>query len=493
MNSRHEPAIPLHGSVRLVTDALWCLVVLALGVLFVSGAIVKSQDEARGMFGVNLDTTAGHLQISPSPGFESASVLRPNERVLEINGVPIAAGTSVNRAVEMTSTQDTLSLRVQDTAGTTRNITLVRVPRYPNDLGISSQAISLYLIFWDVLLVASYFGLGILLFLRKSDDGLALLVSLSLILLALRVTTEVMLGFRFAGAWDDTVGNVFLYVGVASFPFLFALFPNGKFFPAWTRYYVVFGLAYAILVILAPTSSNDSNLYPWRWLTDILFVSVGVVAQVSRYRRVSTPLEKQQTKWLIFGIVISLLIYYGYLITFVFVLPNTGSRLIMTRYQFFAQPLFVLGVMAVSLTFAFSILRYRLWDIDVIIRRTLTYTLVTGLLLVVFMLSVILLQRVFALLTGGSQNELVTVLSTLAIAALFVPLRNRIQSEIDKRFNRRKYNAQQVLTDFAKTVRDETNLENLTARLMQVVDETMQPASVSVWLNRDKHKPHLHN
>lgn len=89
-------------------------------------------------------------------------------------------------------------------------------------------------------------------------------------------------------------------------------------------------------------------------------------------------------------------------------------------------------------------------------------------------------------MTGGEQNEIVTVISTLGIAALFVPLRIKIQEIIDRRFYRKKYDAQQVLSDFAKTVRDETDLEKLTARLMQVVDETMQPKSVSVWLKKGK-------
>lgn len=140
--------------------------------------------------------------------------------------------------------------------------------------------------------------------------------------------------------------------------------------------------------------------------------------------------------------------------------------------------------LAVPVTVAIAILRYRLWDIDILIRRTATYTLVVALLAIVYFSSVILLQQIFSALTGLGQNEIVTVLSTLTIAALFVPLRNRIQNVIDRRFNRKKYDAQRVLQDFANTVRDETDLEKLTGRLMQVVDETMQPKSVSMWLKR---------
>src|SRR5581483_4269991 len=121
-------------------------------------------------------------------------------------------------------------------------------------------------------------------------------------------------------------------------------------------------------------------------------------------------------------------------------------------------------------------------DIDFLIRRTLTYSIVTALLLMVYFASVILLQQAVATVTGSQQNELVTVLSTLAIAALFVPLRNRIQNAIDRRFNRQRYDAQKVLNQFATTVRDETDLEKLTGSLIDVVNETMQPRSVSLWL-----------
>ena len=140
-----------------------------------------------------------------------------------------------------------------------------------------------------------------------------------------------------------------------------------------------------------------------------------------------------------------------------------------------------LGFVALPISIGFAILRYRLWDIDVLIRKTLTYAIVAALLAAVYFGSVILLQRVFATLSG-QQSEIITVFSTLAIAALFVPLRNRIQGIIDRRFYRKKYDAQAVLQQFSVTVRDEMDLEKLTRSLMSVVNETMQPRSTSIWL-----------
>jgi len=127
-----------------------------------------------------------------------------------------------------------------------------------------------------------------------------------------------------------------------------------------------------------------------------------------------------------------------------------------------------------------AITRYRLFDIDIIIRRTLVYSILTLTLGFVYVGCIVVSRTFVAPLTGGSDVAIVA--STLAIAALFTPLRRRIQNLIDKRFYRRKYDAAKVLAAFAATARDETDLERLTGELLRVVDETMQPEFVGLWL-----------
>ena len=140
-----------------------------------------------------------------------------------------------------------------------------------------------------------------------------------------------------------------------------------------------------------------------------------------------------------------------------------------------------LGFAILGISLATAILRYRLYDINVIIRKTLLYGLLTGLLALVYFGSVVLLQTIFEAITGEG-SPVVIVISTLLIAALFAPLRRRLQVSIDRRFFRRKYDAQRVLAQFAQTAQAEVQLETLTADLQHVVEETMQPESLSLWL-----------
>jgi hypothetical protein len=158
----------------------------------------------------------------------------------------------------------------------------------------------------------------------------------------------------------------------------------------------------------------------------------------------------------------------------------TISGAIGALYDILLIPLIFLIQLVVPATFLLAITRSRLWDVDIIIRKTLQYSLLTGLLVLLYVALVVLVQLLFG--QAISNSPLLLTLSTLLILVFFNPLRRWAQEFIDRRFYRQKYNARRVLERFAETARDETNKEALTAELREVIQETLRPEDLSIWM-----------
>jgi hypothetical protein len=216
---------------------------------------------------------------------------------------------------------------------------------------------------------------------------------------------------------------------------------------------------------------------------DVLAVPTNIVFQVCTVAqflallvrwRSSGPVERLQLKWVVYGVALAA----ASALVVEVVLANLAPVLYLT-----GTAVFSIVVLVIPAGIGVAILRYRLYDIDVVINRTLVYGSLTAMLALVYLGGVAVLQRLLAPVTG-QDSQLAIVASTLAIAALFSPLRRRIQSFIDRRFYRRKYDAAKTLEAFSAKLRNETDLEALNNDLVGVVRETMAPAHVSLWLRR---------
>jgi len=316
---------------------------------------------------------------------------------------------------------------------------------------------------------------------RRSDDRMAMLVALMLVTFGSVILTS---SVPVSPSPLSVLNECLFFLAVTLFVLVFLLFPTGQFVPRWTRWTFVVSLAVEVPTLFFPLAPFTLKIY-----ADSLgyFLLIGEVAlvvavQLYRYRRVSSPLERQQTKWVVFGLAVPMTVYIGGTVLYLIfpALANPSSPY-GAPYQLALNAISIFLLLLIPLSFGFAMLRSRLWEIDVLINRTLVYSTLTASLALVYVGLVIGLQ---ALLRGiiSQDSSVAIAISTLAIAALFQPLRRRIQQVIDRRFYRRKYDAAKTVAAFSATLRQEVDLEQLREHLLAVVQETMQPAHVSLWL-----------
>ena len=353
--------------------------------------------------------------------------------------------------------------------------------------GLSLQFYALYITSLSIIFVLFFFAIGVIIAWRKSDDWMSLLVSITLIILGTVNQTDYQ---QLASIYPITeLPGDLLHFLFTILPFLVVfLFPNGRFVPHWIRWVTLLVFLFAVGGSFFPASPLNTQNLPGTVnivLVLLLFLSV-IFAQIYRFVRISTLIERQQTKWVILGIATTF-IYFIALDIFGALNPDiTQARSI---GFLLAEASYFIAFLIVPLSIAFSILRYRLWDIDLLIKRTLVYSTLTAILALIYFGCVVLLQHLVNGVTGQvGQSPLIIVASTLAIAAVFHPLRRRIQKIIDKRFYRRQYDLQKVLAAFSDTLRSEVDLNQLREHLVAVVQETMQPAHVSLWLRSPAHQ-----
>ena len=355
------------------------------------------------------------------------------------------------------------------------------------DLGLSTGSFAAYSVTMDVLFAVVCGTVAALIFLRRSDDRMALLASLALLTFGTATFTFSMAALAAQHpAWEIPVAFLH-FLGAASFGLFLYLFPDGRFVPRWTRWMGLVWIAWQLAEHLFPSWVSDPNAWQAGTETVVWLGALGtaIYSQIYRYRQSSNSVQRQQIKWVVFGISAALAGFLGIQLTLGTSgpgAPTSPGELVayLLGYTFVGY----LVVLLIPLSIGIAVLRYHLFDIDVLINRTLVYGSLTATLVALYFGGIILLQRVFVVLTG-QKSTLAVVASTLLIAALFNPLRRRVQAFVDRRFYRRKYDAAKTLEAFSAKLRSETDLDALSEDLVGVARRTMQPEHVSLWLRPD--------
>lgn len=350
-------------------------------------------------------------------------------------------------------------------------------------LGFSPGAHAAYNLAVELLGALGFFALAGLIFWRCSTSAPAIGISAILVafgaalpgtsyaLISNQPIWQIAPGFLQALGWMSML--VFAWV-----------FPNGRFVPRFTRLLLVpwavwvFGFfAFAGTLTHARPVAIAVSYAGW-----IAWFGTGVGAQVYRYQRVSMPRERQQTKWVVLGFAGALAGALAASVQSVLSLTTGQASSNSILYEGAAVLLLNLSALLIPLTIAIAILRHNLYDIDRLINRTLVYATLTVALAAVYGASVLVLQLLLqVVLPRQSTPPLVLVISTLLIAALFQPLRARVQRTIDRRFYRQRYDASATIARFGATLRTRVNFADISADLLDVASQTMRPEHVSLW------------
>jgi hypothetical protein len=346
-----------------------------------------------------------------------------------------------------------------------------------HQLGLSLSSYATFTLVLTLITALVCFLLSGVIFWRKSDDWMALLVALTEVVSGMLFVTYALQESHASWQWLAIVSNVF---GHALQLLLASLFPTGKFVPRWSGWIAVGWIIWSVLFFTV------LHHLPFAYHTLALVSGLACVllAQIYRYRYASSPMQRQQIRWVVLGGCLAIVMVIVLAVPNLF-FPSPGQAGSLYRL-FVSGPADMVAALLIALSLGLAILKSRLWDIDIIINRTLVYGSLTALLSVLYFGLIFSLQ---ALLRGliNQTNAVAVVVSTVVIYALFHPLRRRIQNSIDRRFYRRKYDAAKVVAAFSNTLRQEVDLDQLREHLLAVVQETMQPTHVSLWLRPTEH------
>jgi hypothetical protein len=391
----------------------------------------------------------------------------------------------------------------------TLTVFIVAIPAYLKQLGSPVEFHAGYGIALDVVQVAVFCLAAAAIFWLKSNERMAVFVSTALLTFGVAIVPWLDMLETSQSGWRWPALLV-RGLGLGLTLIVLYTFPDGQFVPRWTRPLAFIWVGWLLSWVLFPTPTvifdRDDLSLPLRLLAflipsdDSTFLAMlqsmrvfslylvllcwfgsGVFAQIYRYTRVSTPLQRQQTKWVVFGLTAAFVGYFGFQLLSLLLPPLHQPGSTRLFYHVIGKPLSVLLMLLMPLSIGISILRRRLWDIDPIIQSTMIYTTLTGTLALVYLGCVFLFQWLFRALTG-QQSDIAIVISTLASAAVVQPLRRRLQDFIDRRFYRERVDFRRTIIHFSREVRTIIDLQELLRILVQRTTDLLHITHGAVFL-----------
>ena len=426
----------LRGRKLLLARVVYVVLAALLLGLLIAGLPTRLVELSSGTTGIGFSyNRRGEPVLSPIAGMPAAVAgIQQGDVLLAVNGVPVVPWTwrtDINGRLAGPVDSET-TFTVRSAGGSISTYTIVRGKRALQQAGIPPALYSPYLVGLDILFVLGFCIPAFVIAWRRSDDWLALLASAALILVAVSNTGEYSALVTAQPQWRSVLNVAnFLYTPVLVL--LLCVFPTGKFVPRRSRWLFAAAIIWGLLLQL-PQPAN-----PWAWpfssgqVIDVAIYGLGLFAQIYRYRHVSNHQEKQQTKWVVFGMAIALVAEYAYWLPLFLVPALQEPTVAAYRYQLLGQTISYMGLLLIPLTVSISILRYHLYDIDIVINRTLVYVPLTAILAGLMAALVTGSQKAMVAMTG-STSDIATIVSTIVVVAAFTPIRERLQAFVDKRF-----------------------------------------------------------
>ncbi len=406
----------------------WCAVLVGLAALFAAGVPASYRLLGSGTVGVLLTLDPeGRVVLDPIAGRPAeAAGVRAGDVLLAVDGEPVAVSTAA-QAVDLLlgAPGDPVTLTVGRGDGRAAELRVVRAHAAAERLGISPRTYALVLVVAGVLFVAAYLVPAGIIALRRPDNWVAALVWLTLMLIAV-FNSRASAALTFGGGPLGTALAAAYQVAVL---LVLLTFPDGRLAPRWALWYLPVGLAWIAFKVSPLPASQALLASPFWVLVDFIVFGTAVAAQVVRFGRSTDPAARQQTKWLVYGLVTAFLVQYAYHIP----LELVGTLQGRSVFEFVGSIANHALMLVVPVAFTYAVLRYRLYDIDLIINRTLVYVPLTAILAGVFAASTSLLRELFGSLLGASSGA-APVVSSVIVVALLTPVKDALQKAVDARF-----------------------------------------------------------